>query len=118
MEKMETQMRFGTSLSCIQCSGAVGGQPVLLQPADEYPADSRLELVGSDIDSAPDDARTTVQVRQTRGISIEPGVDAGRVGFQTEAVVGPVYEQRRVGEVALATGRERAGATIVQSASR
>ena len=70
---------------------AVRGQVVPLQPDYESAADARLELVGSYIHRAPDDARAAVKVGAGGRVGIVPGIDARGVGSQPQ-VAGVSHE--------------------------
>jgi len=79
----------------------IGGQAVLLQPRDKR----RMELVGSNIHGAADDAREAAQIDYARGVGVVAGVDASGVGLQPQIAPAIGVQKQRVGvEVAQAAG--------------
>src|SRR5258708_12152998 len=78
---------------------AVGGQAILLEPADEHAADSRLKFIGPNIDGATGDARAAVEVCAAGYESIIAGIDAWRVGFQPQISASQVHEHRRIVDI-------------------
>ena len=87
-----------------------------MQPVVEIEQSGQLTLIRAHVHGAADTARVAIQVASGSHVGVVPGVDAGRVGLQTQVAVGVVYEQGVIGDIAHAVGGERYGAAIVESA--
>jgi len=93
---------------------AVRGQTVLLKPPDENAGGRALILIGADVHSIADDARTAVQVCCGHDVAVVARVDARRIGLQAKIAANSIHEEGRYGNVLYTIWREGSDAGIIR----
>src|SRR2546422_466587 len=79
---------------------AIRREAVALQPSVGDNRRRRLEFIGAYVHRAPSDARVTVEIGTGRRRAIEAGIDARRVGLETQVARCLIDKERSIGEVA------------------
>jgi len=87
-----------------------------LQPVVRDDRGGGFELISTYINRPSHDARIAVELGTDRRVSVEAGVDAGRVGLQAKIAAGFIHEQRRVRDVTDPVCGAGRRATVVQDA--
>ena len=95
---------------------AIGRQTVMLQPRVRDVRLRRLELVPTNVHGATGNAGVAIQIRTGRRRGVGAGVEARRVGLQSEVAACVIHEEWSVSEIANPVCGKRCRARVTQMA--